>query len=265
MSQEERLRRASRDPDWGCCGSRLGQLPPNPGARCSHRDAAGLGGAVSAAAAVRSLACSLAGESEALPAPEPRGRHAQRPPPASAPPASGEQPRRAWAPTAGVVMAAAPAMTAALRGARAERASWRADGRTAHIPAGGGQGARAPTLTPAAPRSTGRGRRLPGSCPPKPRLPENTAPLLAVSLRAGGREGREGVRGRQQIENCLLAPSLPVSRQKLPNPALESATASPTPGSCPAVRVLHSAAPFPFGPATVPSRDRARMERFLLR
>lgn len=92
-------------------------------------------------------------------------------------------------------MAAAPAMTAALRGARAERASWRADGRTAHIPAGGGQGARAPTLTPAAPRSTGRGRRLPGSCPPKPRLPENTAPLLAVSLRAGGREGREGREG----------------------------------------------------------------------
>lgn len=153
MSQEERLRQASRDPDRGCCGSRLGQLPPNPGARCSHRDAAGLGGAVSAAAAVRSLACSLAGESEALPAPEPRGRHAQRPPPASAPPASREQPRRARAPTAGVVMAAAPSLTAALRGPGAERTGGRAGRlRASRRAAGAGRGARAPTLTPAAPR-----------------------------------------------------------------------------------------------------------------
>lgn len=101
-----------------------------------------------------SLARSLAGQGEALPAPEPCGRHAQRPPPASAPPASREQPRRARAPTAGVVMAAAPSLTAALRGAGAERAGGPRASRRA---AGAGRGARAPTLTPAAPRC-GRAR-----------------------------------------------------------------------------------------------------------
>ena len=61
-------------------------------------------------------------DNDIMPAPEPCGRQAQRPPPASAPPASREQPRRARAPTAGVVMAAAPSLTAALRGAGAEQA-----------------------------------------------------------------------------------------------------------------------------------------------
>lgn len=65
-----------------------------------------------------------------------RGRHAQRPPPASAPPSSREQPRRARAPTAGVVMAAAPSLTATFSGAGA---SGRADCEL--IPTGGRAGA----------------------------------------------------------------------------------------------------------------------------
>lgn len=65
----------------------------------------------------------LAGEEgKTQPAPEPRGRRAQRPPPASAPPSSREQPRRARAPTAGVVMAAALSLTATFSGAGAARA-----------------------------------------------------------------------------------------------------------------------------------------------
>lgn len=137
----------------------------------------------------RSLARSLAGQGEALPAPEPCGRHAQRPPPASAPPASREQPRRARAPTAGVVMAAAPSLTAALRGAGAERAggpraSRRARGAGSHLNPRRAAHSRQEQRGPAC--------HLPGSSLPRHRgCPGTLRPFRRLPyVLAGGKGGR---------------------------------------------------------------------------
>lgn len=182
---------------------------------------------------------SFAGEGEVQSAPEPRGRHAQQPPPASAQPSSREQPRRARAPTAGVVMAAAPSLTATFLPCPL-RASWRTERSSLLAVA---RHRRAPTLTSAAPRpqsppglraELGYGRHLNRLYSPRPLQPVreccafSVAPLLAGGWKEVGSWERCGEGGRgSSKENSKLRTdgrTFPprMLKQKLPNPALEN-------------------------------------------
>ena len=198
---------------------------------------------------------------------------AQRPPPASALPASREQTRRARAPTAGVVMAAAPSLTAALRGARAEQAGWPRASRRA-LGAGSHLNPRRAAHSHQEP--SGPGCHLPGSSLPRHRgCPGTLRPFRRLPYVLAGGKGGRGSSGPQQIGNWL-APSLPgcrMPRQKLPNPALKSSTRFPAPEcrlNARGARRPQLCRPHSTWPSYRPIPDRAflgsgeMVERFLL-